>query len=107
MRYILQYSKRAVQDLDRVFAEVLEASQDWETALNYLDDLLEKVEKKADYPRSASPLYYEDLFTGYYFIVFKAYLVFYRLEKDRMLIDRVLYRRSDYMRTLFDAFDTE
>jgi len=65
-----------------------------------LEELLDKVEKKSDDPKSELPLYYENTFTGYYFVVFKAYLAFYRLEKETMLVDRVLFGKSDYMRIL-------
>ena len=46
------------------------------------------------------PVYYENSFTGYYYVVFKAYLAFYRLEKETMLVDQVLTGKSDYMRIL-------
>ena len=65
-----------------------------------LEELLDKVEKKSDDPKSELTLYYENTFTGYYFVVFKAYLAFYRLEKETMLVDRVLFGKSDYMRIL-------
>jgi len=79
---------------------VFEASGDYDITQKYLDDLMNKIEDKAGYPKSGAPLYYEDLFTGYYFVVFKAYLAFYRIEGNRMLIDRVLYAASDYIRHL-------
>ena len=41
------------------------------------------------------------MFTGFYFVVFKSYLAFYKVEGDRMLVSRVVYGKSDYMRTLF------
>ena len=100
MKYKIEYSKAAIRDLDRVWAEVLEASKSYEITEKYIEELLDKVEAKVDYPKSGSPLYYENSFTGYYYVVFKAYLAFYRLEADRMLIDRVLFGRSDYFRTL-------
>ena len=100
MKYKVQYSKAAIRDLDRVWAEVFEASKSYDITEKYIDDLMDKVEAKADYPKSGSPLYYQDSFTGYYFVVFKAYLAFYRIEDDTMLIDRVLFCRSDYMRHL-------
>ena len=96
----IAYSKAAIRDLDRVWAEVFEASKDYETTEKYLEDLLNKVEAKADQPKSGAPLYYENSFTGYYFVVFKAYLAFYRLEEDQMLVDRVLFGKSDYLRVL-------
>ena len=43
---------------------------------------------------------YGHTFTGYYFVIFKAYMAFYRLENNTMLIDRILYGKSDYMRIL-------
>ena len=38
-----------------------------------------------------------DAITGFYFVVFKSYLVFYKVETDRMLVSRVVYGKSDYM----------
>ena len=100
MSYQVEYSKAAIRDLDRVWAEVYKASKDIEITERYIEELLDKVEKKSDYPKSGAPLYYENTFTGYYIIVFKAYLAFYRLEKETMLVDRVLFGKSDYMRIL-------
>lgn len=76
--------------LDRVWHEVFEASKNYDICEKYINDLLDKIENKAKYPKSASPLYYEDLFTGYYYIRFKAYLAFYRIKGDKLLVDRVL-----------------
>lgn len=100
MSYQVEYSKAAIRDLDRVWTEVFEACKDLEITEKYIKELLDKVEKKSDYPKSGSPLYYENTFTGYYFVVFKAYLAFYRLEKDTILVDRVLFGKSDYLRKL-------
>ena len=66
----------------------------------YLNDLMDIVESKSEYPLSGAPLYYEDRFTGYYYVVFKECLAFYRLESKRILVDRVLFGRSDYIRIL-------
>ena len=35
------------------------------------------------------------------FVTFKSYMVFYKVETDRMLVSRVVYGKSDYMRTIF------
>lgn len=100
MSFQVEYSKAAIRDLDRVWAEVFEASKNIEITEKYIEELLDKFEKKSDYSKSGSPLYYENTFTGYYFVVFKAYLAFYRLEKETMLVDRILFGKSDYMRVL-------
>ncbi|HIS31637.1 MAG TPA: type II toxin-antitoxin system RelE/ParE family toxin [Candidatus Limivivens intestinipullorum] len=87
-------------DLDRVWSEVFEASKDYDIAAQYVNELMDKVEAKAEHPKSGAPLYYEDSFTGYYFVVFKSYLAFYRLENGVILVDRILFGRSDYLKVL-------
>ncbi len=70
MSFKIEYSPIAIRDLDRVYAEVLEASKAIETAIRYVGDLMDCVAEKRDFPRPGSPLYYEGGFTGYYFVVF-------------------------------------
>ena len=94
------YSPTAMHDLDRLWAEVFEVSQSYEIAEKYVFGLMDRVEAKAELPRSGSPLYYENGFTGYYFVVYKSYLAFYRVEDHGILIDRVLMAKSDYLRKL-------
>ena len=65
----IEYSPVAVRDLERVWAEVFEASASEETATK--------------------------------FVTFKSYMAFYKVETDRMLVSRVVYGKSDYMRTIF------
>ena len=81
MKTTVHYSKEAIRDLDRIRSEVMEASKSRDVTDQYLEGLLDKIEAKADYPESGAPLYYEDLFTGYYFIVYKAYIAFYRVDE--------------------------
>ena len=99
-KYSVKYSKSAIRDLDRVWDEVFEASRDVDITRKYLEELLDKIDAKADYPRSGSPLYYEDMFTGYYYVSFKKYIAFYRLKEEAIYIDRVLFAACDYMRLL-------
>ncbi len=100
MRYKVMYSPAAVRDLDRIWSEVFEASKSIDTADRYVRELMDAVGKKEDFPAGGSPLYYDDLFTGYYFVVFKAYMAFYRIDGGRVLVDRILYGKSEYLRKL-------
>lgn len=100
MKYSVKYSKIALRDLERVWSEVIAASKDYNVTAQYMDDFMDKIEAKADFPESGTPLYYEDSFTGYYYVVFKAYIAFYRLEDKAIYVDRVLLGTSDYMRRL-------
>ena len=97
----IESSPVAVRDLERVWAEVFEASASEETATKYVDDLMNQISAKQNFPKSGAPLYYEGLFTGFYFVTFKSYMAFYKVETDRMLVSRVVYGKSDYMRTIF------
>lgn len=101
MTYKIQYAPTAIRDLDRVWAEVCEASKEPEIATRYVNEMMDRISEKRGFPRSGSPLYYEGSFTGYYFIVFKVYMAFYRVRDDQILVDRVVYGKSDYMRMIF------
>lgn len=101
MSYSIRYSPTAIRDLDRVWVEVHEASQEPEIATRYVNDLMDLIAEKREFPKSGSPLYYEGSFTGYYFVVFKAYMAFYRVQDDCIFVDRIVFGKSDYMRTIF------
>lgn len=96
----IEYSPVARRDLDRVWAEVFEASASEETATKYIDDLMNQISAKQNFPKSGAPLYYEGLFTGFYFVTFKSYMAFYKVETDRMLVSRVVYVEP-FIRSLF------
>lgn len=100
MKCSIKYSPIALRDLDRVKSEVFEASKDQNITSRYMNDLLDKIEAKRDFPLSGSPLYYKNLFTGYYIVIFKSYLAFYRFDNNTIYVDRILYGKSDYIRTL-------
>ena len=101
MSYRIEYSQAAIRDLDRVWNEVYEASKEADIATRYVDGLMDCVAEKRAFPKSGAPLYYENRFTGYYCVVFKAYMAFYRIVEERILVDRVVFGRSDYMRIIF------
>ena len=99
--YEVDYSPEAIRNLDDIFTDVLTTSCNIEVAQKYLDELQDKVESMASRPQTGTPLFYEDLFTGYYSVRYKEYLAFYRVEETKMLVDRVLFRKTDYLRKLF------
>ena len=101
MSYRVEYSQAAIRDLDRIWNEVYEASKEAAIATRYVDGLMDCVAEKREFPKSGAPLYYENGFTGYYYVVFKAYMAFYRIVEERILVDRVVFGRSDYMRIIF------
>ncbi len=100
MTYTISYSPSAIRDLDRMAADILQVSGSRNTTLSYINELLDKVESKKQFPYSGAPLYFENLFTGYYFVVHKAYIAFYRLDGANIYVDRILQGKSDYARLL-------
>lgn len=65
----------------------------------------DKIESMVKRPKTGAPLHYDDLFTGYYFVRFKEYLVFFRIEDKRMPVDRILFRKCDHIRILLGSKD--
>ena len=95
-----EYSPLALRDLEKIQDDVWEVSRDFDITERYVNELMDKVEKKQEYPKSGHPVYNGDVFTGYYFVVYKAYLAFYYAKDDGIYIDRILPAKSDYLRVL-------
>lgn len=100
MVYSVKYSRKAVEDLTRIKEEVFQACQDEDTTKKYLKELITKINEKEAFPESGSPLIFLGLFTGYRFVVYKAYIAFYTVENDMVLVDRILLGKSDYLSIL-------
>lgn len=100
MKYTIKFSAQAIRDLERTRDEVYQSSKSTSITSKYIDDLLDKIESKREFPLSGAPLYYEDLFTGYYFVIFKSYLAFYRVDGQNIFVERILYGKSGYIRKL-------
>lgn len=92
------YSPLALADLEHIQDDVWEVSRDIDTTDRYMNALMDRVEAKAEWPRSGAPLHHLDnTFTGYYFVPYKAYIAFYHPVDDGIYVDRILPARCDYM----------
>ena len=103
MEYELVYSPVALEDLDQAWDEVYEASQDFDIADKYISDLRAKLKKICKRPKTGECLYYEDIFTGIYYVTHKKYSAFYRIRAGRIEVGRVLYNRSSYISLVIDS----
>ena len=97
MAYELVYSPVALADLDQAWDEVYEASMDYDIADQYIMNLRSKLKKICKQPKTGERLYYEDIFTGIYYVTHKKYSAFYRIRAGRVEVGRVLYNRSAYI----------
>ena len=100
MVYSVKYSRKAIDDLKRIEKEVFQACQNKATTKRYLKELVTKINEKQIFPESGSPLIFLGLFTGYRFVVYKAYIAFYTVENNMVLVDRILLGKSDYLSIL-------
>lgn len=98
----LVYSEMAALDIEEMWLDVLEKSQDADIADDYRRGLLSAVSEKKRFPESGKPIMRRNgEFTGFYAVFFKKYAAFYRTEGDAMEVVRVMYLGSNYMKRLF------
>ena len=100
MVYSVKYSRKAIADLKTIESVIFQACQDKDTTDRYLEELVSKINEKETFPESGSPLIFLELFTGYRFVVYKAYIAFYTVVNNMVLVDRILLGKSDYLSTL-------
>ena len=99
----LLYSDDALSDLDQIWTGKLEASADFDTADKYIQELQQTIIDKNSFPYSGAPLYFIGVFTGYYYVVFKVYIVFYVVRDDVLLVSRILPWKSNYIQILLGS----
>ena len=103
MQSKIDYSPRALKDLDEIWDYIEFELCNPSAAQNTVDGIMDKVEEIASFPESGAKLVFENgLDSGYRYVVFKNYLAFYRVRPNNVVyVDRVLYGDRDYMRILF------
>ena len=103
MQSKIEYSPRALKDLDEIWDYIEVELCNPSAAQNTVDCIMDRVDGIASFPESGSKLEFENgLNSGYRYVVFKNYLAFYRLKpNDIVYVDRVIYGGRDYMSILF------
>ena len=101
MSYYVRYSPGAGKDIAGIWDAVYSVSRNDDVADNYIDGIMEAIEDKKEFPRSGAPLAYRGLFTGFYSVLYKKYLAFYRVWDGSIEVARVLLASSDYIKVLF------
>ena len=105
--YKIRYTPEALVDLMQIKEDITFVSGSSNVASRYLRELIGKFKEKKLFPQSGIPLNFEDIFTGYYFVHYKAYNAFYLIKGDQIELIRVLQSKSDYMRILFGNYYEE
>ena len=102
MMYSIRYTPQAQRDMDAVWDGVYKASLDTDTADRYVDEFVDMIEEKREFPHSGIPLGFDGLFTGYYSVNYKAYKAFYRVRDSFVEVLRIVLMKQDFMKILFD-----
>ena len=107
MEYKVRYTPSAQKDMDHIWDDVVEVSQSFDTADKYIDEFVDTIACKKNFPESGIPLYYRGLFTGFYSVNYKAYKAFYRVNGINIEVIRILPAKMDYFKILFGESDEE
>ena len=100
----IRYSAAAVQDLEQIGDHIAEVLKNSAAALNILNGIQDSIENLVDFPHIGTQLSsIVEMETDYRFLVCGNCLVFYRVQRDYVYIDRVIYGRRDYLSILFDS----
>lgn len=104
----IEYSPRALKDLDGIWDYIEKELCNPSAAQNTVEGIMYKIDILMSFPEAGAKLEFENgLNSGYRYVSFKNYLAFYRLRSDGIVyIDRVVYSGRDYMRILFPNIDS-
>ena len=92
------YSPLARQDLDEIFDYVAYELENPSSATETINAILDAAESLEDFPFIGSPVQDLPFFVDEYrFIGARNYLIFYRVTDSRIFVDRILYKRRDYL----------
>lgn len=104
----IEYSPRALKDLDGIWDYIEKELCNPSAAQNTVEGIMDKIDILMSFPEAGAKLEFENgLNSGYRYVSFKNYIAFYRLRSDDIVyIDRVVYSGRDYMRILFPNIDS-
>lgn len=96
-------SPAAQEDLIEIKRYITEELGNPNSANKVIMRITKRLRDLIDFPQSGALLSLKiNLDVSYRYIVCDNYLAFYRVEKDEIYVDRVMYGRRDYMKVLFD-----
>lgn len=98
---VLSYAPLSKRDLDEIFEYIASELENPSSAAETVNAILDAAESLEDFPFIGSPV--KGLpFTSdeYRFLGVRNYLVFYRVTDSRIFVDRILYKRRDYLSLL-------
>lgn len=93
------FSKKTELQIEEIYQYVLSKSNDEDTAKRFVNELIDKTEilkTQAFVGRQLEII--DNIVTQYRFLVYKDYLIFYRVDENKVYIDRILNLKMDYVK---------
>lgn len=96
------YSPKSRKDLDNIFDYIYGDLNNPVVANKTVKGILDKVSELKEYPQ-LGPIWYleNNIDSGFRFLRYENYILFYQMTKETILIVRVLYHLQDYVKQLF------
>ena len=96
------YSPKSRKDLDRIYDYIYDDLNNPVVANKTVKGILDKVSELKEYPQ-LGPIWYleNNIDSGFRFLRYENYILFYQMTKETILIVRVLYHLQDYVKQLF------
>lgn len=101
MKYNINYSPKALQDLDEIWDYISKELSNPDAAEHVVTSILDAVDVLGEFPESGAPLEpHINLDSPYRFVTASNYIAFYRFEENTVYVDRVLYQKRNYAKLL-------
>ena len=96
------YSPKSRKDLDNIFDYIYGDLNNLVVANKTVKGILDKVSELKEYPQ-LGPIWYleNNIDSGFRFLRYENYILFYQMTKETILIVRVLHHLQDYVKQLF------
>jgi len=92
VKFKYKISRLALKDIDSIWTFI---SQNWSKAQAniYFKGVLKQIDLNCKNPEIGKPI--DEVKIGHRLFLFKSHLVIYKIEKEVVLIDRILHQRMD------------
>ncbi|WP_283109350.1 type II toxin-antitoxin system RelE/ParE family toxin [Thomasclavelia spiroformis] len=95
------YSPKSRKDLDRILDYIHDDLNNPIAAEKIVKGILNKISELKEYPQLGSVWYLENnINSGFRFLKYDNYIIFYQITKETILIVRILHRLQNYVKQL-------
>lgn len=90
----------ARQDLKEIHQYISSSLRNPTAAKNVVQKIISQIRSLTDFPDMGTILFVEESPIPYRYLVGGNYMSFYHIQKDSVIVDRILYGRRDYLQIL-------